>query len=196
MLADERRLSLRMRAGELKISLDSVSNIVHEHLQKRQICARFVPHNLSDEQKQYRMETSRDFMDACDLNPQFLEAIITGNESWRYQYDPETKRQSMEWCSSSSSSPHSPKKCRLTKSRIKTLLIAFFDDLAPADFFLCPLLKLVLKGLFFSDIAHIQQRVTTVLRAKQKEAFADSFQQLYNRCQKCIVANGDYFECH
>ncbi|GBO42228.1 hypothetical protein AVEN_110159-1, partial [Araneus ventricosus] len=35
MLADDRRLSLRMIAEELKISLDSVSNIIDEHLQKR-----------------------------------------------------------------------------------------------------------------------------------------------------------------
>ncbi|GBN18077.1 Putative uncharacterized protein FLJ37770 [Araneus ventricosus] len=35
MLADDRWLSLRMIAKELKIRLDSVSNIVHEHLQKR-----------------------------------------------------------------------------------------------------------------------------------------------------------------
>ncbi|GBN44257.1 Putative uncharacterized protein FLJ37770 [Araneus ventricosus] len=35
MLADDRRLSLRMMAEELKIRLDSVSNIIHEHLQKR-----------------------------------------------------------------------------------------------------------------------------------------------------------------
>ncbi|GBN62065.1 Putative uncharacterized protein FLJ37770 [Araneus ventricosus] len=35
MLADDRRLSLRMIAEELKISLGSVSNIIHEHLQKR-----------------------------------------------------------------------------------------------------------------------------------------------------------------
>ncbi|GBM97340.1 Putative uncharacterized protein FLJ37770 [Araneus ventricosus] len=35
MLADDRRLSLRMVAEKLKISLDSVSNIIHEHLQKR-----------------------------------------------------------------------------------------------------------------------------------------------------------------
>ncbi|GBN79472.1 hypothetical protein AVEN_131700-1 [Araneus ventricosus] len=125
MLADDRRLSLRMIAEALKISLDSVSNIIHENLQKPKICARFVPHKLSDEQKQHRMQTSGDFIDACDRNPQFLETIVTGDESWFYQYDPETKRQSMEWCSSSSPLP---KKCRLTKSRIKTLLIAFFDS--------------------------------------------------------------------
>ncbi|GBM55550.1 hypothetical protein AVEN_105082-1 [Araneus ventricosus] len=35
MLADDRRLCLRMIAEELKISLDSVSNIIHERMQKR-----------------------------------------------------------------------------------------------------------------------------------------------------------------
>ncbi|GBM53271.1 Putative uncharacterized protein FLJ37770 [Araneus ventricosus] len=57
MLVDDQWLSLRMIAEELKISLDSVSNIVHEHLQKRNIFARFVP------QKQHWMETSGDFID-------------------------------------------------------------------------------------------------------------------------------------
>ncbi|GBN85355.1 hypothetical protein AVEN_134978-1 [Araneus ventricosus] len=71
----------------------------------------------------------------------------------------------------------------------------YSPDLAPADFFLFPHLKGVLKGLRFSDIAQVQQRMTTVLRAIPKEEFADSFHQLYNRCQKCIVASGDFFEC-
>ncbi|GBN93795.1 Putative uncharacterized protein FLJ37770 [Araneus ventricosus] len=35
MLADDRRLSLRMVAEEMKIGLDSVSNNIHEHLQKQ-----------------------------------------------------------------------------------------------------------------------------------------------------------------
>jgi hypothetical protein len=36
--------------------------------------------------------------------------------------------------------------------------------------------------------------VTAGLRLIAKRAFAESFQQLYERCQKCIVLNGDYFE--
>jgi hypothetical protein len=40
----------------------------------------------------------------------------------------------------------------------------------------------------------IQQRVTAVLRSIPKEAFADSLQKLYERCQQCIVKDGDYFE--
>jgi hypothetical protein len=43
--------------------------------------------------------------------------------------------------------------------------------------------------------AAIQQRLTAVtLRSIPKEAFADSFQKLYERCQPCVVKDGDYFE--
>jgi hypothetical protein len=42
--------------------------------------------------------------------------------------------------------------------------------------------------------AAIQERVTAVLRSIPKEAFADSFQKLYERCQPCVVKEGDYFE--
>jgi hypothetical protein len=40
----------------------------------------------------------------------------------------------------------------------------------------------------------IQINVTTVLRSIPKEDFADSFQKLYERCQPCVVKDGDYFE--
>jgi hypothetical protein len=46
----------------------------------------------------------------------------------------------------------------------------------------------------YADMAAIQERVTAVLRSIPKEAFADSFQKLYERCQQCVVKDGDYFE--
>jgi len=61
----------------------------------------------------------------CDQDPSFLRTIDTGDETWCYQFDPESKRQSMEW-----RSPSSPrtKKCRLQKYKVKTMLIVFFDS--------------------------------------------------------------------
>jgi hypothetical protein len=38
-----------------------------------------------------------------------------------------------------------------------------------------------MKGVCFADVAAIQERVTAVLRSIPKEAFADSFQKLYER---------------
>jgi hypothetical protein len=62
------------------------------------------------------------------------------------------------------------------------------------DFFLFLRLKIIMKGAHFADVTAIQERVTAVLRSKPKEAFTDSFQKLYERCQQCVVKDGDYFE--
>jgi hypothetical protein len=55
-------------------------------------------------------------------------------------------------------------------------------------------LKCIMNGARFADVAAIQERVTAVLRSIPKEAFADSFQKLYECCQQCVVKDGDYFE--
>ena len=55
----------------------------------------------------------------------FLTNVITGDESWIFEYDPETKRQSKEWHTSTS---QRPKKVRRSKSKIKSTLICFFDS--------------------------------------------------------------------
>jgi hypothetical protein len=62
------------------------------------------------------------------------------------------------------------------------------------DFFLFPRLKSIMKGARFADMAAIREHVTAVLRSIPKEAIADSFQKLYERCQRCVVKDGDYFE--
>jgi hypothetical protein len=59
-----------------------------------------------------------------------------------------------------------------------------------------PRLESIMKGTYFADMAEIKERVTAVLRSIPKQAFADSFQKLYERCQQCIVNDGDYFEGH
>jgi hypothetical protein len=43
-----------------------------------------------------------------------------------------------------------------------------------------------MKGAGFADVAAIQEHVTVVLWSIPKEAFADSFQKLYERCQQCV----------
>jgi hypothetical protein len=54
----------------------------------------------------------------------FLDRVIMGDESWCFQYDPETKRQSMQW--KTSVSPR-PKKACMSQAQAKTMLICFFD---------------------------------------------------------------------
>ena len=53
----------------------------------------------------------------------FVNKIITGDESWCFVCDPETKRQSSEWAGETS--PRS-KKLKFQSSRMKTMLTIFF----------------------------------------------------------------------
>jgi hypothetical protein len=62
------------------------------------------------------------------------------------------------------------------------------------DFFLFPRLNSIMKDASFADVAAIQEHLTAVLRSIPKQACADSFQKLYERCQQCVVKDGDYFE--
>jgi histone-lysine N-methyltransferase SETMAR len=83
-----------------------------------------VPKNLSEDQKLNREEMCQNFLEKIEADPDFLNSVITCDESWLFQYDPETKQQSMQW--ETTHSPR-PKKARMSKSKIKTMLVVFFD---------------------------------------------------------------------
>lgn len=124
LVRSDRRLTVRMIGEELNLSHTTVHQILTNELEMRKICAKMVPKNLSQDQKNIRKERCLDFLDSIENDPHFLERVITGDESWVFEYDPETKRQSMEW--HTSTSPR-PKKARMAKSKIKSMLICFFD---------------------------------------------------------------------
>ncbi|GFS60101.1 histone-lysine N-methyltransferase SETMAR [Nephila pilipes] len=114
-----------MIAESLNMSVGSVFTIMTEDLKKKKLCARFVPHSLTTEQKEHRIASSEDLIAAADEDPNFLKTIVTGDESWCLEYDPETKRQSSEWTSPGKGRPM---KVRASKSKTKTMLLVFFDS--------------------------------------------------------------------
>jgi hypothetical protein len=54
----------------------------------------------------------------------------------------------------------------------------FSPDLAPADFFLFPNLKIAKKGTRFEAVSLIQQTVTRELKAVREEAFSQALDSL------------------
>jgi len=70
------------------------------------------------------MNICADILRNTENDPNFLENVITYDESWFFQYDPESKHQSMHW-----KSPSSPrqKKARQSKSKFKAMMIVFSD---------------------------------------------------------------------
>jgi len=62
--------------------------------------------------------------DCHSSDPDFFKKIVTGDETWCFVYDPTTKSQSAAWVGQTFPRP---KKLRFQKSRVKTMLVIFFD---------------------------------------------------------------------
>ena len=120
----DRRLTVRMIANELDMNCERVWTIITKHLGMRKICAKMVPRLLNEQQKERCVQVCHDILEELETEPNLLGRVITGDESWIFEYDLETKRQSLQW--KSLTSPR-PKKARMSKSKIKVMLIAFFD---------------------------------------------------------------------
>jgi len=70
----------------------------------------------------------------------------------------------------------------------------YYPDLAPADIFLFPELKITLKRCRFQTIEEIQVNAIRELHATTDGAFQEAFQQWKKRCERCFGSGGDYFE--
>ena len=70
------------------------------------------------------MDISEEILVTFNDNPDLLKKAITGDESWVYGYDIETKAESSPW-----KLPEEPKlkKARQVRSNVKGLLTVFFD---------------------------------------------------------------------
>ena len=64
----------------------------------RRVSAKLVPRLLSEEeQKQVRLDIVQNLLQTTDDYAEYLNTVITGDESWVYGYDLKTKAQSSQW---------------------------------------------------------------------------------------------------
>ena len=91
-MAKDRRLSVRMIAEETGLDKNAVRRILRGHLQMRKICAKLVPKYLCMEQKANPLEICQDLLGRLEIEPDFMGKVITGDESWVFDYNPETQR--------------------------------------------------------------------------------------------------------
>ena len=80
---------------------------------------------LSDEMKAGRVCISRELEYFEKEGEDFLKKIITGDETWVHHYDPDNKRQSMEYCHKESPQP---KKFKTQASAGKVMLTVFWNS--------------------------------------------------------------------
>ena len=72
--------------------------------------------------------------------------------------------------------------------------LPYSPNLTLVDFFLFPKLSEVIKQTSFQDSKAIKTAVTRELRAIPEESFQECVEGWQRRLEKCIRAQGDYFE--
>ena len=91
VLDRDRRLQVRLIAEEVGLPKTDVHGIITEDMHMRKICAKLVLKNLSDEQKDKCVLVSREILDRVTNEPDFLQGVITGDETWVFEYNPTPK---------------------------------------------------------------------------------------------------------
>ena len=95
-LRSDRHLAVRMIAYELGINSERVWRIIMEDLGMRKICAKMVPRLLTEGQMERHVQVCQDILEQLETEPNFLKRVVSDHESWIFEYDPLTKRQSLE----------------------------------------------------------------------------------------------------
>ncbi|UYV61091.1 hypothetical protein LAZ67_1003367 [Cordylochernes scorpioides] len=154
LIKENPRTTLLELEQDTGISKTTIGRIVTKDLKLKKTPAKFIPIFLTNEQKLCRLATCENMLEITRTDPEWKDKIITGDETWVYDYDPETKRQYAEWRG---------------------------QDIAPNDFFLFPKLKAVLKGRHFDTRDDIIEKSLLALKNIPKELYKNCFDNLGKR---------------
>ena len=90
------------------------------------VSARWVPRMLTEDQKRSRLDISRYLLSRYEDDPEeFMDRVVTQDGSRDHHFDPESKKQSMQWKHHFSPPP---KKFRRVSSAGKVIASTFWDN--------------------------------------------------------------------
>ena len=105
VIRQNRRLTVLEVSEEVGICKSSCHLILTDKLKIRRVAAKFVPRLLTDSQKVNRVTVSQELFDRSNADENFINNVLTGDETWVYGYDVEKKEQSSQWMETFSPRP-------------------------------------------------------------------------------------------
>ena len=86
------RLSVKDIASCTGISEGSVQTILKKRLDLREVCAGWVPHLLTEEQKTQRLKCARELLKTYKgCNSLVISNLLTGDETWVHMFEPQRR---------------------------------------------------------------------------------------------------------
>ena len=87
VVEQDARLSVKDIASCTGISEGSVQTILKKHLDLRKVCARWVPHFLTEEQRTQRLKCARELLKTYKgCNSRGFSNLLTGDETWVHMF--------------------------------------------------------------------------------------------------------------
>lgn len=124
-IVDEKRNStVRELQQASKIPSTSIHRILRKQLGARKVASRWIPHLLTPEQKEQRVEWCHFMLDKFNHGrSKRVYDIVTGDETWICCYEPESKQQSTVWMFDNEPPPTKVVRAKSTK---KQMVAVFF----------------------------------------------------------------------
>jgi hypothetical protein len=98
MIMQNWHMTVEQLQAETGLFLATVLSIIQDDLKMWKLCSQWVPHDLTRQQKQARIDSCKQLLVLNDANPAgFFAGLVTGDESWFSYAIPQKKQQSMHW---------------------------------------------------------------------------------------------------
>ena len=98
VVEQDARLSVKDIASCTGISEGSVQTILKKHLDLRKVCARWVSHLLTEEQKTQRLKCARELLKTYKgVNSRVISNLLTGDEIWVHMFEPQRRADNKQW---------------------------------------------------------------------------------------------------
>ena len=98
VVEQDARLSVKDIASCTGISEGSVQTILKKRLDLRKVCARWVPHLVTEEQKTQSLKCARELLKTYkSCNSRVISNLLTGDETWVHMFDPQRRADNKQW---------------------------------------------------------------------------------------------------
>ena len=147
VVEQDAQLSVKDIASYTGISEGSVQTILKKCLDLRKVCARWVPHLLTEEQKTQCLKCARELLKTYKgCNSRIISNLLTGDETWVHMFEPQRRADNKQWTRKDQKCPYIAKKTISSKK----MYAVFFNSSGPVVQVPCPSCHTV-TGRFYKN---------------------------------------------
>ena len=137
VVEQDARLSVKDIVSCTGISEGSVQTILKKRLDLRKVCARWVPHLLTEAHKTQRLKCARELLKTYKgCNSRVISSLLTGDKTWVHMFEPQRRADNKQW--KQKDEKKRPCIAKRTISSKNMLYAIFFSSSGPVVQVPCP----------------------------------------------------------